>query len=209
MKTKFLFLGLLLFATSAFAQEVTTMQPAPKFAARLDVYHQYWIGDFSYGTLAVVDKVNWRPGIRAGIERTWVAKKHFRLYQDLVLGYYHNTYEERSWILGSDIGFEWRIFKQFRAALPLGVHYNNAKAIDVRYVYEGDKWVKAENTDKAISRLQIPVGLQLGWRFMPASPHPVDLFMQGTLSAIGPWQPGSGIPLLFTKAAGMGVRIGL
>jgi hypothetical protein len=210
MKNLIVYIALLLSLQPLMAQEVAPIAPsAPKYAARLDLYHQYWVGDFSFGSLAVLDPVYIRPGFRVGIERSWVTKNHFRLYQDVMAGYYHNTYEERSWTLGTDLGFEWRIFKQFRLALPIGVHYNNAKAIDVRYEYVGDKWVKAKNTDPTINRLQVPLGLNLGWRFMAQSAHPIDAFVNGNLSIIGPWQPGSGIAMLLTKSVGVGLRVGL
>jgi hypothetical protein len=209
MKNIFFCLVLLLALQPLVAQEITIKPAEPKYYARLDLYHQDWLGDFSYGTLAVIDPVHIRPGVKLGIERSWVSQNHFRLYQDVMLGYYHNTYEERSWTIGTNVGFEWRTWKQLRVALPIGVHYNNAKAIDIRYEYVGDKWVKAKNTDPTINRLQIPVGINLGWRFMPNSAHPIDAFVNGTVSIVGPWQPGAGIPFLLTKAAGVGLRVGL
>lgn len=205
MKKLFYLIVLLMAGKSLLAQS----EGAPKWFARLDLYHQDYSGDFSFGQLQVYDPVHIRPGFRLGIERSWVTKNHFRFYQDVLGGYYHNTYDERSWTIGTDFGIEWRIFKQLRVALPIGIHYNNAKAIDVRYEYVGDHWVKAKNTDPSIHRLQIPVGFNLGWRFLPNSAHPMDAFVNGNLSGIGPWQPGSGIPLLFYKAIGLGLRVGI
>lgn len=206
MKKTVFVIGLLLCAGMALAQDI-----APKkWFGRVDLYHQDYIGDILIiGQLGVYDRVLVRPGFRIGAERSWVTKNHFRLYQDLLAGYYHNTYDERSWTIGSAVGVEWRILKEFRVGLPFGVHYNNAKAIDVRYEYVGDKWVKAKNTDPSIHRLQLQLGLNLGWRFMPASAHPIDAFVNGSLSAIGPWQPGVGIPALLYKSAGIGLRVGL
>lgn len=206
-------LATLLMAGMASAQSPTGATiPAPSlWSARLDLYHQDYLGDIlNIGQLGTYDRVHVRPGFRAGAEYSWVTKNHFRLYQGFLAGYYHNTYDERSWTLGTEIGFEWRIFRQFRVALPMGLHYNNAKAIDVRYEYVGDHWVKAKNTDPAVNRLQVtPFGLNIGWRFMPGTAHPVDVFANGNLSVIGPWQPGVGIPFLFYKAAGVGMRMGL
>ncbi len=214
MRKHLFLLAFVLVAGSVSAQEPTVMTipaPAPKlWAARLDLYHQdYLFNILAIGQLGVYDQVRIRPGFRVGVERSWVTKNHFRLYQDLMAGYYHNTYDERSWTVGTDVGFEWRIFKQFRAGTTIGAHYNNAKAIDVRYEYVGEHWVKAKNTDPSVNRLQIPIGVNLGWRFMPNGAHPVDVFANGTLSAIGPWQPGVGIPLLFYKSAGLGFRVGI
>lgn len=192
------------------AQTLVAQAPAPQlWSGRLDFFHQDYISEFSFGQLGVYDPVYIRPGVRVGVERSWVTKNHFRLYQDLMVGYYHNTYDERSWTLGTDLGVEWRIFKQFRLGLPLGLHYNNVKAIDVRYAYVGDKWVKAKNTDPAIHRLQVQLGLNIGWRFLPTSAHPIDLFANANLSAIGPWEPNVGVPFLIYKAAGLGVRVGI
>lgn len=214
MKRVLFLLAFLLTVSLASAQEpmVATIPTTPKlWSARLDLYHQDYLGNIlAIGQLGTFDKVHIRPGFRVGIERSWVTKNHFRLYQGLLAGYYHNTYDERSWTIGTEIGFEWRIFKQFRVALPIGIHYNNAKAIDIRYEYVGDHWVKAKNTDPAVNRLQItPLSLNLGWRFMDGSAHPIDLFANGNVTAIGPWQPGAGVPVLFYKAAGLGLRVGL
>ncbi len=214
MKKHLFSLAFVLIAGLVHAQEpavATIPAPAAKlWSARLDLYHQdYLVNILAIGQLGVYDKVGIRPGFRVGVERSWVTKNHFRLYQDVMAGYYHNTYDERSWTLGTDVGFEWRIFKQFRLALPIGVHYNNVKAIDVRYEYVNEHWVKAKNTDPAINRFQVPLGLNLGWRFMPSTAHPIDVFANGSVAAIGPWQPGVGIPFLFYKSAGLGFRVGL
>lgn len=183
---------------------------SPKWFGRLDLYHQDYLGDvLAIGQLGRYDRVWIRPGFRVGIERSWVTKRRFRLYQDLLGGYYHNTYDERSWTFGTDIGVEWQLFREFRVGMPLGVHYNNAKAIDVRYEYVGDHWVRARNTDPSIHRLQLQLGLNLGWRFMAGSAHPMDIFLNANASAIGPWQPGVDIVALFYKSAGVGLRVGL
>ncbi len=214
MKKHLFALAFVLIAGYVSAQEPTVATipaPDPKlWSARLDLYHQdYLFNILAIGQLGVYDQVRIRPGFRVGIERSWVTKNHFRLYQDLMVGYYHNTYDERSWTLGSTVGFEWRIFKQLRVAPTIGAHYNNAKAIDVRYEYVGEHWVKAKNTDPSVNRLQVPVGLNLGWRFLPESTHPMDVFANGSVSAIGPWQPGVGIPMLFYKSVGLGLRVGI
>jgi hypothetical protein len=215
MKRQMLLLAMVLITCLASAQEPTvTPTPSaasPLWSVRLDLYHQDYLGNIlAVGQLGVYDKVFVRPGCRLGIERSWITKKHFRLYQGLLAGYYHNTYDERSWMVGIEIGIEWRIFKQFRIAFPVGIYYNNAKPIDVRYEYVGDHWVKAKNTDPAVNRLQVtPLSLNIGWRFRATTAHPVDVFANGNLSAIGPWQPGVGVPVLFYKAAGVGLRIGL
>jgi hypothetical protein len=180
-----------------------------KWQARLDLYHQDWESDIVIGQLGVYDRVYLRPGFRVGIERTWVEGRRFRLYQDLLIGYYHNTYDERSYTFGTDLGVEWRLFREFRLGMPFGLHYNNAKAIDVRYEYDGEKWVRAKNTDPSIARLQIPLGLNLGWRFWPQQAHPVDLFLNSNFSLVGPYQPGSNIPVLLYTAVGVGLRVGL
>lgn len=205
----------LLMATLAHAQEPMPLTVPPtepiQWFARMDLYHQDYLSHIlAIGQLGVYDPVHVRPGFRLGVERSWVTKRHFRLYQAVLGGYYHNTYDERSWTIGTEIGFEWRIFQQFRVALPIGVHFNNAKPIDVRYEYVGDHWVKAKNTDPAVNRLQItPFSLNIGWRFEVADGRPLDVFANGNLSAIGPWQPGVGVPVLFYKAAGIGLRMGL
>jgi hypothetical protein len=184
--------------------------PEPKlWFGRLDLYHQDWLGDFGIGQLGVYDAVPIRPGFRLGVERTWIEQRHFRMYQDVLLGYYHNTYDEHSFTVGSDVGFEWRIFRQFRVALPAGLHFHRAKPSDIRYVYDGEKWVKAENTDPAISRLQFIIGTNIGWRFWPELRHPVEVFANGNISLIGPWQNDAGVPALMYKAAGIGIKIGL
>lgn len=215
MKKWIMMLAAALIVSLASAQEPTVAIAPTKFtqlwSARLDMYHQDYLGNIlKIGQLGTYDRVHIRPGFRVGVERSWVTKKHFRLYQGILAGYYHNTYDERSWTVGTEVGFEWRLFKQFRVALPIGIHYNNAKAIDVRYEYVGDHWVKAKNTDASVHRLQVtPLSLNIGWRFYGGGMHYVDVFANGNVSAIGPWQPGVGIPFLIYKSAGVGMRVGL
>lgn len=181
----------------------------PRWFGRLDLYHQDVLDDISFGQLSVYDPVHIRPGFRVGVERTWIEKTHFRFFQDILVGGYFNPYDERSFTLGTDAGVEWRIFKQFRVAMPFGLQFHRVKPRDVRYVFDGEKWVRAPNTDPVIRRVQIPVGLNLGWRFWPTSPHPIEVFANGNVSLVRPYQPGSGIPFFMYKAAGLGVKIGI
>lgn len=190
-------------------QMLVAQGPQKTWNLRAEAMHQYWIGDFGIGTLAVYDEVNIRPLFRVGLERSIELKDRMRVYRDVSIGYHQNTYEEHSLILGLGTGVEVRIWKQLRFAKIGGLNINFAKPADVRYVYDGEKWVKAKNTDPVVLRLQIPVGLQLGWRFGAAAAHPIDFFVNGAVSIIGPWQRGSGIPVLFTKSAGAGLRIAL
>ena len=64
-----------------------------KWQALLDIYNQDWKSDFVIGQLGVYDRVYLRPGFRVVIERSLAEGARFRLYQDLLIGYFHNTYD--------------------------------------------------------------------------------------------------------------------
>jgi hypothetical protein len=142
-----------------------------------EIYHQDFGTSFSVGQLEVLDATPIHPGLRLGIERSWVETNRFRLFQGLSAGYFHHTYVEKVLTLGTDIGFEYRIVGQLRSAFKLGAHYNSVQPNDPRYTYNGERWVRSENTDPRVNRLNVPASLNIGWRFGAESKHPIDVCM--------------------------------
>ena len=87
---------ILLFSLKTKAQNTTPSVFQSKWAAILNVGHQ---GDgikVNVGALQTIHKVSIRPNISAGIERTWLNRSRFRLFQDAKLSYFHDTYVERA-----------------------------------------------------------------------------------------------------------------
>ena len=84
----------------------------------------------------------------------------------------------------------------------LGVAYNNAKATDVRYKYEGEKWVKTANTDPAIHRINIKLGVDVSYRFKGK----FDIIIGGHFAAVTPYLPQADFGLYLHKGVHLGTR---
>ncbi|MFM2267118.1 MAG: hypothetical protein RL757_559 [Bacteroidota bacterium] len=154
-------------------------------------------------SLVATHNVVIRPRIELGMERTWVERRRFRLFQDAKLTYHNNTYSENAIGLGTDIGFEFKIFKGLRLTPRLGAHYNRAKASDVQYRYENNKWVSTSNTNPAVARGYFKGGIDVSYRFMDK----FDVVAGTHLAILTPYIPGEfGIPLYPNKAFNIGVR---
>jgi|GEM_PF-1847166 len=177
------FITTLILSSFRMGAQNSSAHPLPKWAIIANFGHQEAGLDLSFGSLQVIHEVPIRPHIGVGIERTWVNRNRFRLFQDLQASYYHDTYVEKGYGLSTDLGFEFKIFKGLRLTPRLGVGYNLAKATDVRYKYEGEKWVRAENTDPSVSRINIKAGLDLSYRFHQR----FDVIIGGHYAAVSPY----------------------
>jgi hypothetical protein len=188
--------------------EAQVLLPVPsRWKLRADFFHQDLAFQIPFGQLGVYHKPVIRPGFALGGEYTYQQRKHLRLYQSAHLGYYNNVYEERWGTLGTELGMEWEIWKGILIAPRIGLQYNLVKPSDLRYMYEGDKWVPVRNTDPAFSRLGGSIGLDLGYRVCKGA-HPIDVLANGNVSIAGPYIKGS-FPFYFFKSAGVGLRVGI
>jgi hypothetical protein len=207
-----LLLSLAIFGLSASRAAAQTPEApaAPlesRWKLRADFFHQDYAFPVSFGELGVYDRVVVRPGIGLGGEYAYKQKANWRWFQSARLHFFNFPYEERSIGIGTDMGFEFRIWKGLQVAPRIGLSYNLVKPVDVRYVYEGDRWVKAKNTDPVFSRLQGGLGLDLSYRVAGGS-HPIDVLANANVTFIAPAIPDY-ISLFFYKAAGIGVRVGI
>ncbi len=185
------------------------LQAQNKWMVMAEAYHQDFGASIFVGQLDVVDATPVRPGFRLGIERSWIEGNGFRLFQDLSAGYFHHTYVEKIFTLGTDFGFELRTFGQLRTALKLGAHYNSAQPNDPRYAYNGERWVRSKNTDPKVNRLNVPASLNIGWRFGVESKHPVDVYGAAEWSIGTPFMPEAEINLMLYRALKLGIRVGI
>lgn len=158
-------------ALSGFAQKTSP------WALNVQLFHQDNGIKFSAGSLGVTDRVSLRPGFTTGLERSWLEGKRgrVRLFQDLHIGAWRNTYAENYAFVGSRLGLDIRVFRQLRLTPSFFYRYGSVKPRDVRYTYQEGKWVPADNSTPRFSRQTLAADVQLSWRFRAASAHPVDL----------------------------------
>ncbi len=178
-----------------------------RWKVRADFFHQDYATKIDVGELGVYDRVTVRPGIALGAEYTYKQRKNWRWYQSGRLQFHNFPYDERSIGLGTDMGFEVRIWKGLQATPRIGVSYNLVKPVDVRYKYEGDRWVRTRNTDPVFGRLQTGLGLDLSYRIVGGS-HPIDVLANANATLISPAIPNY-VTMFFYKSFGVGVRMGL
>jgi hypothetical protein len=172
MKLKFVCLALCLScAVGGYGQK------ASPWAATLNFFHQDMGIAIDAGSLQTTNPVSIRPGFYLAIERSWDEgkRKGTRLFQDLHAGFWQNPYSETYTFLGTRLGADIRIFSQLRITPSFIYRIGRVKTQDLRYVYEGGKWVAADNSTPGFLRQNLGPDLQLSWRFAPASGHPVDL----------------------------------
>jgi hypothetical protein len=178
-----------------------------RWKLRADLFHQDYAIMIDVGELGVIDHVLFRPGIGLGGEYAYAQRKNWRWYQAARLQFHNFQYDERSVGLATDMGFEVRIWKGLQVAPRLGVAYNLVKPVDVRYRYEGDRWVKAKNTDPVFGRLQYGLGLDLSYRVSHGA-HPIDVLANANATIIAPVIPNY-VNRFYFKSYGVGVRMGL
>lgn len=193
------------------AQAPAADLPAPavegRWKARADFFHQDYAFMIDVGELGVYDRVYLRPGIALGAEYAYAQRKNWRWYQSARLQFHNFQYDERSIGIGTDMGFEVRIWKGLQAAPRFSLTYNLVKPVDLRYRYEGDKWVKTKNTDPVFDRLQAGLGLDLSYR-VASGRHPIDVLANANATLITP-AIDNYVNLFFYKSYGVGVRVGL
>lgn len=189
--------------TTVFAQETVS-----KLSVRADFYHLDNAVNLNVGALGVYDKVIIRPGIGLSAQYDWKKSEKKRLYSTLKLAFVNNTYEDRWGSIGTDLGFERIFWNRLVFGMNLGLHYNLAKAVDVRYVYENNKWIPAENDDPLLSRMQIKSGLELGYRIKDGA-RPMDVLITAGGSIVSPYLRDSSLSAWVYRTLGVGVRMGL
>lgn len=176
-----------------------------KIHLRADLIHQDNLFTLDFGALGVYDKVTLRPGISLSLEYDWINKKFFRFYSSVKTGFQNNPYEERFVTIGSNTGIEFLAFKRLLIAPRGGLDYNFVKPTDIRYEYDGDKWVVSKNLDPVFSRITASVGLDLGYRIRKGY-KPIDLLINGTATIGGPYIKDS-VPIWAWKSLGLGLRM--
>jgi hypothetical protein len=164
MKNKIIFSLLIsLFSMQIWAQ--TNTDNPKKWAAVVNIGHQTQAINFDLGALQTIHKISIRPRFEMGMERTWKEKPNYRFFQDAKLTFVQDAYVERVFGLGTDVGFEFKIFKGLRITPRLGAHYNLAKATDIQYKFNGEKWEPTANTSPSDSRLYVKIASDLSYRF--------------------------------------------
>jgi hypothetical protein len=200
MKNKIIFsLFISLFASQIWAQ--TSADNAKKWAAVINVGHQTSAVNFDAGSLQTIHEIHLRPRFELGVERTWKDKPNFRFFQDVKLTFAQDAYVERAYGVGTDVGFEFKIFKGLRITPRLGAHYNLAKASDIQYRYNGEKWVPVANTSPLDSRLYAKGGVDVSYRFMDK----IDVIVGGLYALSTPYMTYA-VPFFVHKNVNVGVR---
>jgi hypothetical protein len=205
-------LYLFVLAVSCLFTAPVLAQQTDKWALTAQFFHQDDAIDYDLGSLATSDPVHLRPGFTLGVERTWWKSKggKIRLSQDLHVGHWISPYAEQYSFAGTKLGLEWRLFRQLRLATGLFYRYGAVRPRDVRYVYDGEKWVRSTEKAPAFGRHTVAVDLQLGWRFRPQAAHPFDVYLATDQQFITPFLPSdlAGNIYLF-RSFKLGVRVGL
>jgi hypothetical protein len=172
-----------------------------KWAAVVNIGHQTSAINFDLGALQTIHKINIRPRFEVGMERTWKEKPNYRFFQDAKLTFVQDAYVERVFGIGTDVGFEFRIFKGLRITPRLGAHYNAAKASDIQYKYNGEKWEPIANTSPIDKRLYAKGGLDLSYRFNDK----IDVIVGGHFALSTPYIKDAA-PFFLHKSLNMGAR---
>ena len=152
-------------------------QNTSRWAVNMQFFHQDYAIDLDPGQLGVTDATALRPGVSAGIERTWrnIGNDRIRLFQDLNVGFWNSPYSENYSFVGTRLAADFRIFKQLRLTTGALYRIGRAKTKDVRYIYENEKWIPAKNSTPGFLRQNVGFDTRLGWRFAPNSAHPIDI----------------------------------
>ncbi len=189
-------LFVLLFAQASNAQG--------RWSASLKLAHQVDGIAFSIGQFAKIHSPL-NPVISIDVQRNYLNINRSRLYQSVYASYAKQTYIDQAFVLGTALGYEFRVFKGLYLGVNLGGGINRNKATDIVYNLENDKWVAARNSYPAAVGAQFQGGGELGYRV-----GKFNFFAHGQYSFITKYVIFSdgNFPNLF-KNAGIGVRMGL
>ena len=186
-------------------------QNTSRWAANMQFFHQDFAIDLDPGQLGVTDATSVRPGISAGIERTWknIGNDRIRLFQDLNLGFWNSPYSENYTFIGTRLAADFRVFKQLRLTTGVLYRIGRAKTKDVRYIYENEKWVPSKNSTLGFFRQNAGFDTRLGWRFAARSAHPVDVQVGINWTIAWKFAPAEiSANLMLYKALQVGLRYG-
>jgi hypothetical protein len=194
-------IGFLLMFCASFtnAQETTPS----KWSVSLRAANQTPGFDFTIGTIPVLHSPLY-PSVTLGVERNYKNGNRSRLYQDVSLSYFHDTYTERDLTLATNLGYEFRIVRGLYTGVRLGVGLQRANRSDIVYNYEGDRWVGKPYPGGINWRAQIEAGGELGYRIGKFS-----IFGGYKYGFLTPYDKDNGIPFWLLKAPTVGLRMGL
>jgi hypothetical protein len=193
-------LGFLFFCCTFFAN---AQESTSKWSVSLRGANQKPAIDIVVGSLPVLHSPLY-PSVGVSLERNYKNGNRSRLYQDVSLSYFHDTYTERSVTLATNLGYEFRIVKGLYAGVRLGVGAQRANRSDIVYTYEGDRWVGKPYPGGINWRAQIEAGGELGYRIGKFS-----VFGGYKYSLLTPYDKANGLPLWLLKAPSIGLRMGL
>jgi hypothetical protein len=193
-------------ATSLSAQDSTS-----RWGIVLNGFHQEFGLNIDVGSLQTTNPVLIRPGFSAGIERTWLEGKRGRgrLYQDLHIGNWYSPYSENYAFIGTKVGVDIKVFKQLRFSPALSYRAGMAKPKDIRYIYENDRWVPSGNLSPAFLKQMVGLNLQLSYRFLRTTSHPIDFHFGANYQYTWKFLPVAYSNPFFYRALEVGVRYSL
>jgi hypothetical protein len=183
----------------SFAQ---SSNPLPKWALTTYLGHQEDGINIPVGTLKTIHDISIRPDVKIGIERSWKQYKRTRFTQDIHIGYFHDTYVEKVFVVGSKLGLEVKLWNNFFLTPRLGVAYNHAQPNDVRYQYLEGKWENVSNNDPNVNRAYVSTELMLGYRIN----NLCDIGMSTHYALLIPHIPDLGSPFNLAKGYGLNLR---
>ena len=186
-----------------FAFSMNAQETASKWSVSLRAANQTPAIDIVFGSIPVLHSPLY-PSIGAALERNYKNGNRSRLYQDVNLSYFHDTYTERATTLSSNLGYEFRIVRGLYAGVRLGVGIQRANRSEIVYTYEGDRWVGKPYPGGINWRMQVEGGAELGYRFRKFS-----AFGGYRYSLLTPYDKANGIPYWLSKAPMIGLRVNL
>ena len=186
-----------------FAFSMNAQETASKWSVSLRAANQTPAIDIVFGSIPVLHSPLY-PSIGVAIERNYRNGNRSRLYQDVSLNYFYDTYTERAMTLSTNLGYEYRIVRGLYVGARIGVGLQRANRSEIVYTYQGDRWVGKTCPGGINWRMQVEGGAELGYRFGKFS-----AFGGYRYSLLTPYDKQNGIPIWLLKAPTVGLRISL
>lgn len=187
---------------NSFAQKEIVSNPKWAFTAALS--HQNELIKFDAGQLAVLDSRKFTPLIELGLEKNWRPNRKNSFRQTFILSTFNDRYAERQLGLGTDLGYQIKIFRGLAIRPSLGIHGILAKPVDVRYALNGEVWERVKNDDPVEARINSRIGLNLSYNINPK----ISIMAKTNLTIQTPYFDGL-IPLWPMKSFGIGLNYSL
>lgn len=143
------------------------------------------------------------PGIQAGTEYDHRARARSRLFQSAYLNYFYHGHLAQGIGLGTELGYEHRVWRGLVAETRLGLGYTHTFTTAEEFTFANGRYER--KGDRGNARFTPSFSLDLGWYLRPGDRNAPKLFLRYQSWVEYPYSPDF-IPVMAHINLHLGVR---